>query len=269
MPMRTQDYYPQRIVCLTEETTETLYLLGEEDRIVGISGFTVRPQRARKEKPKVSTFLDANIDQIVALQPDLVIGFSDLQAEIAQQLIKRGITVWVNNYRSIDGIFGMMLQLGALVGKGREAENLVAGIRQRIADIQAEVARWPTRPKVYFEEWYDPLIAGSQWVSEIIGLAGGEDVFRDKALHALAKGRIIEHPEEVITKNPDIILASWCGKKFNRDKLVARPGWDQIKAVQSDAVYEIDSSVILQPGPAAVTDGLEVVFGRLKAWREG
>jgi iron complex transport system substrate-binding protein len=263
------DFYPQRIVCLTEETTETLYLLGEQHRIVGISGFTVRPPQARKEKPKVSTFLDAKTEEILDLQPDLVIGFSDIQAGIAKTLIEQGITVWVNNHRSVQGILKMMVQLGALVGKQETALQLVAQIQADIGRITSEVALWRDRPKVYFEEWYDPLISGIRWVSEIVELAGGIDIFPEYSRESLAKNRIIAGPQEVVKRNPDILLASWCGKMFKKEKVLQRPGWSSITAVQGDDLYEIKSAVILQPGPAALMEGLPLVHGIFKKWRQG
>lgn len=261
-----RQYYPQRIVCLTEEPTEMLYLLGEQDRIVGISGFTVRPPSARKEKPIVSTFLDAKIDEIIALQPDLVIGFSDLQAEIAKQLIEAGITVWINNHRSIVEIMSMMVQLGALVGKGGQAESLVVEIQQTIQDIELVTRTWPQKPTVYFEEWYDPLISGIQWVSEIIALAGGIDIFPELGKESLAKNRIIADPQRVVERNPDIIMASWCGKMFKKPRMVNRPNWDQIAAIRSDAVYEIPSEIILQPGPACLMEGLPMLHDIFQRW---
>ncbi|MEM8506896.1 MAG: cobalamin-binding protein [Bacteroidota bacterium] len=261
------DYSPKRIVCLTEETTETLYLLGEEERIVGISGFTVRPKRARKEKPKVSTFLDARIDDILALQPDLVIGFSDIQAGIAKSLIEKGVTVWVNNHRSIAGILTMIVQLGALVNKKEQAIQLVLQIEGTLREIEKTTSGWTKKPRVYFEEWFDPLIFGIQWVSEIIAIAGGIDVFKEKQA-ALAKGRIIEEEQEVITRNPDIILASWCGKMFKKKKLVQRAGWDAIEAVKTDMIFEIKSEIILQPGPAALLEGIPQVHEIMKKWKE-
>lgn len=262
------DFYPQRIICLTEETTETLYLLGEQDRIVGISGFTVRPKRARKEKPKVSAFINAKIDEILDLKPDLVIGFSDIQADIARELISKGITVWVNNHRSVDDILKMIVQLGALVGKTEAALDLVHHFQKRILEIKEVTAQWKVKPKVYFEEWYDPLISGIQWVNELVEIAGGEDVYKENSKESLAKNRIIEYQEEVIQKNPDIILASWCGKKFKPNKMIKREGWDKIRAIQEDEVYEIDSSIILQPGPASVSEGLEILHRIFKNWIE-
>jgi iron complex transport system substrate-binding protein len=258
-------FYPERIICLTEETTETLYLLGEQDRIVGISGFTVRPAKARKEKPKVSAFIDADIEMILALKPDLVIGFSDIQANIAKELIARGITVWVNNYRSVHGIYSMMMQIGALVGKAEMAGALIRQMQQGIAEIQQRNAHLP-KPKVYFEEWFDPLISGIAWVSEIVELAGGIDIYRHKQHASLAKDRIIANPAEVVSLNPDIIIASWCGKKFKKDKLLARENWNTITAVKNDFIFEIKSSDILQPGPAALTDGIRQIADIVQRW---
>lgn len=264
--MSSTDYYPKRIICLTEETTETLYLLGAQDRIVGISGFTVRPPRARKEKPKISTFLDAKTEEILALAPDLVIGFSDIQANIAKDLIERGVTVWVNNYRSVAGILNMMVQLGALVGKEQKARTLVLEIEQLIAATRREIAQWHCRPKVYFEEWFDPLISGIQWVSELVEIAGGVEVFPEYSQQSLAKNRIIEDPDMVIKKNPDIILASWCGKMVKEQKIRERSGWTAISALQNDQIHEIKSSIILQPGPAALMEGLPIMHQIFKDW---
>lgn len=261
------DYSPKRIVCLTEETTETLYLLGEEDRIVGISGFAVRPKRARKEKPKVSTFLDAQIEEILALHPDLVIGFSDIQAGIAKSLIEKGITVWVNNHRSIVGILEMMVQLGALVDKKEQAIQLVEQIKTDIQKIRTITDTWKRKPKVYFEEWFDPLIFGIQWVSESIEISGGLDVFK-KEQGSLAKARIIADNDEVIRRNPDIILASWCGKTFKKEKMLQRKGWDTIQAVKTDKIFEIKSEIILQPGPAALLEGIPQIHAIMKKWKE-
>lgn len=261
------DFRAERIVCLTEESTETLYLLGEEDRIVGISGFTVRPERARKEKPKVSLFTDASIDKIVDLKPDLVIGFSDIQADIAAQLIKKGLNVWVSNQRSVEEIMAYIIQLGSWVGKQEEAIALVNDYQKRLEEIQSITQKWGKRPKVYFEEWYDPLISGISWVSELIEIAGGDECFAHLAKESLAKGRIIAKHEEVIEVNPDVILASWCGKMFKKQKMLSREGWDQIKAVQDDQIFEIDSAIILQPGPAALTDGIEEIFRLLNRWQ--
>jgi iron complex transport system substrate-binding protein len=262
------DFFPKRIVCLTEEPTETLYLLGEEHRIVGISGFTVRPARARKEKPKVSAFTTADIGKIMALQPDLVIGFSDIQADIARELIAKGITVWINNHRSVDEIFNMMVQLGSLVGKSDQALVFVNQIRSEMDKIYKASQQIPIIPKVYFEEWYDPLISGSIWVSELIERAGGKDVFKESHVSSLAKDRIIADHQEVVIHNPDIILASWCGKKFKKEKLVSRKNWNQINAVKNNFVFELKSEIILQPGPAAVTEGIAQIATIIEKWKE-
>lgn len=260
------DLHPNRIVCLTEETTETLYLLGEEDRIVGISGFTVRPEGVRKEKPTISTFTDARYEEIVRLDPDLVIGFSDIQSDIAQELIKKGITVWVNNYRSVEGIYKMIYQLGALVGKAEAAKELIGGYRSKIDLIQKEVNQWESKPLVYFEEWYDPLISGIQWVSEIVELCGGRDACKHLSDKSLAKDRMIHDPDEIVNMNPDIILASWCGKMFKPKRMFDRPNWKKMKAYQNKEFHEISSSIILQPGPAALSDGVDQIHDLFKNW---
>tara|TARA_B110000503_G_C7165967_1_gene421929 strand:- start:2685 stop:3488 length:804 start_codon:yes stop_codon:yes gene_type:complete len=260
------DYYPQRIVCLTEETTELLYLIGEQDRIVGISGFTVRPKIARREKPKVSAFIDANIDEILALKPDLVIGFSDIQADIAQQLIKKGITVWVNNHRSVEEIMKMIVQLGALVGRTETCLDLVQHYQKRILEIQELTSLWKAKPKIYFEEWYDPLISGIQWVSELIEMAGGIDLFAENGKESLAKNRIIAKHQEVLNRDPDLILVSWCGKKFKPKRMFEREGWRDTKAFKNDDYHEIDSGIILQPGPASISEGLEIMHKIFSNW---
>lgn len=259
---------PCRIVCLTEESTETLYLLGEQARIVGISGFTVRPARARREKPKVSAFTSAKIDEILKLEPDLAIGFSDIQAGIASELIKRGVEVWIANHRSVDGILDYIRRLGALVGAAEEANALADDHRRGLAAIAREVASLPRRPKVYFEEWDTPPITGIRWVAELIRIAGGDDVFPERAEKSLAKDRILEDPDEVIRRAPDIILGSWCGKKFRPDKVAARPGWDAIPAVRDGALHEIKSPIILQPGPAAVTEGVRAIAAIIRDWAQ-
>jgi iron complex transport system substrate-binding protein len=251
--------YPSRIVCLTEETTETLYLLGEEHRIVGISGFTVRPKRARQEKPKVSAFTSADTAAILALSPDLVLGFSDLQADIASSLIKAGLPVYVLNHRSVDEILGMVLQVGGLVGAETRARALVADLTKRIDLAKEKAAALVKRPRVYFEEWGDPLITGIRWVSELVEIAGGIDVFPELRDKPLAKDRILADPSEVVRRAPDIIIGSWCGRKFHTDRVIAREGWDAIPAVRDGALFEIKSSLILQPGPAALTDGLDAL----------
>jgi|SRR5690554_838981 len=262
------NYGAERIICLTEETTETLYLLGESDRIVGVSGFTVRPKQAKKEKAVISTFLDAKIDEIIELKPDLVIGFSDIQADIAQQLIKRGVSVWVNNYRSVDGILKMIVQLGSLVDKRNEAVRIAEQYHQKIQRIKKETALWKKRPKVYFEEWDDPMISGIQWVSELVEIAGGIDIYPEESRSSLAKGRIIKDGERTISHNPDIILASWCGKMYKPKRMFDRPGWKAINAYQNDFYREINSAIILQPGPAALTDGLDEIYEITSAWKE-
>ncbi|MGR8978764.1 MAG: cobalamin-binding protein [Gammaproteobacteria bacterium] len=260
--------YPSRIVCLTEETTETLYLLGEQQRIVGISGFTVRPPAARKEKPKVSAFTSAKIDKILDLEPDLALGFSNLQADIAAQLIREGIAVHVFNQRSVDGILEMITLLGAMVGVPEKAAALTMRYRQRIEMIRAEALALPRCPRVYFEEWDEPMISGIRWVSELIAIAGGEDCFAELSAQQSAKHRIIADPLEVVRRAPDIIIGSWCGKKFRRDQVAARPGWNAIPAVKNGRVFEIKSYDILQPGPAALTDGLEQIRRIIRQWSE-
>lgn len=259
--------YPERIVCLTEETTETLYRLGEEDRIVGISGFTVRPERARKEKPKVSAFTSAKIDRITALQPDLVLGFSDLQADIAADLVRRGIEVHVFNHRTVYGIFRMMRTVGAMVGAPDRAEALCAELWAHAEAVRAAGAAFERRPRVYFEEWNDPLITCIGWVSELIGIAGGEDLFADRAVEPLGRHRIIGDAREVIDRQPEIIIGSWCGKRFDAEGLRARAGWAELPAVRDGFVEEIKSPLILQPGPAALSDGLDALHAVVRRWQ--
>jgi iron complex transport system substrate-binding protein len=260
------DWGPQRIVCLTEETTEWLYLLGEERRIVGISGYTVRPRRARLEKPKVSAFLRAKIDQIVDLKPDCVLGFSDLQADIARDLIQRGIQVTVFNQRSLDEIFSMMFQVAAMVGAHERGQALIEKIRADHQQIREAAGRLNHKPRIYFEEWDDPPISAIRWVSELIELAGGQDCFPELALEALGKNRIIADPKQIVQRNPDIIIGSWCGKKFRSETVVNRPCWDQINAVRTGQVFEIKSPDILQPGPAALTDGVAQMHEIVVRW---
>jgi iron complex transport system substrate-binding protein len=260
--------YPHRIICLTEEPTEVLYALGEQDRIVGISGFTVRPARARREKPRVSAFTSAKLDRILDLQPDFVVGFSDIQADIAQALIKAGIEVWISNHRSVAGILAYVRRLGALVGAGDRAERYALELEQHVEAIRLKASSLPRRPRVYFEEWDDPLISGIRWVSELIGIAGGDDVFPERAACALAKQRILEDPNEVVRRAPDIILGSWCGKRFRPEQVVSRPGWDAIPAVRDGELHEIKSPLILQPGPAALTDGLSALHALMARWAE-
>jgi iron complex transport system substrate-binding protein len=259
---------PQRIVCLTEEATEWLYLLGEEARIVGISGYTVRPRRAREEKPKVSAFLSARIDKILDLQPDCVFGFSDLQADIAAELVRKGVQVTIFNQRSVQEIFGMLYQVAAMVGQERRGLELLDGMRQRLAQIEAAGRALPRRPRVFFEEWDDPHICGIRWVSELVAIAGGDDCFAEKALNPLGKDRIIAEPAEIVRRDPEIIVGSWCGKKFRPEKVAARVGWEQVDAVRSGQLFEIKSADILQPGPAALTDGVEQLHRIIAAWSQ-
>jgi len=258
--------YPTRIVCLTEETTETLYLLGEEARIVGISGFTVRPPRARREKPRVSAFTSAKIDRIVGLRPDLVLGFSDLQADIAAELIRAGIEVHVFNHRSVDEILRMIATLGGMVGCAPKAQALVAELEAGLDAIRASAAKFERRPRVYFEEWDEPQISGIRWVSELVGIAGGDDCFPELARESLGRNRIISEPLEVPRRAPDVIFGSWCGKKFRPELVAARPGWSVVPAVRDGQLHEIKSSIILQPGPAALTDGVREIHKHLESW---
>jgi iron complex transport system substrate-binding protein len=257
---------PQRIVCLTEETTEWLYLLGQEHRIVGISGYTVRPARARAEKPRVSAYLSARIDKILALQPDCVFGFSDLQADIAAELIRKGVQVTVFNQRSVAEIFSMLFQVAAMVGQGARAAELMGAMQQRLQAIQDAAASLPRRPRIYFEEWDEPYISTIRWVSELMGIAGGDDCFPELAREPMGKNRIIADGAEIVRRNPDIILGSWCGKKFRPEKVAARAGWENVNAVSDGQLFEIKSCDILQPGPAALTDGVEQLHRIVMAW---
>lgn len=258
--------YPERIVCLTEETTETLYLLGEERRIVGISGFTVRPPRARREKPKVSAFTSARTARIVELAPDLVLGFSDLQADIAAELVRAGLTVHIFNQRSVAGILAMIRTLGGMIGCEAKTAALLAELEGGLATVRAAAAAVSARPRVYFEEWDGPLISGIGWVSELIQLAGGEECFPELAREPLGRNRIVADPLEVVRRAPDIVLGSWCGKKFRPEELAARPGWSAIPAVRTGFVREIKSAIILQPGPAALTDGVRAIEAVIQEW---
>jgi iron complex transport system substrate-binding protein len=257
---------PKRIVCLTEEPTEVLYALGEDARIVGISGFTVRPPRARKEKPKVSAFTSAKIDEILKLRPDFVVGFSDIQADIAAELVRRGVEVWISNHRSVDGIVDYVRRLGALVGAGHAANVYADGLVRGLDAIAADSARLPHRPKVYFEEWDEPRISGIQWVAELVRIAGGDDIFPERAACPLAKDRILADDDEIIARAPDIVLGSWCGKKFQPAKVAARPGWQDVPAVRDGELHEIKSPLILQPGPAALTDGVRAMHAHFARW---
>jgi iron complex transport system substrate-binding protein len=263
---------PQRIVCMTEETTEWLYLLGQEHRIVGISGYTVRPRRARDEKPRVSAFTSAKIDKILALQPDCVFGFSDMQADIAAELVRQGVQVTIFNQRSLAEIFSMLYQVAAMVGEGEQ------GLR-RIADMQAslrvmqdavatKLAAGARRPKVYFEEWDTPHISAIRWVSELIGIAGGDDCFPELAAQSLGKNRIIADSAEIVRRNPDMVLGSWCGKKFRSENVAAREGWGAVNAVRHQQLFEIKSPDILQPGPAALTDGVQKMHQLVVQWMD-
>jgi len=264
------DLSPQRIVCLTEETTEWLYLLGQERRIVGISGYTVRPARARQEKPKVSAFLSAKIDKILALQPDCVFGFSDLQADIAALLIRQGVQVTVFNQRSVAEIFSMLYQVAAMVGEAAQGLERIAAMQQGLDEMRAEVAdllaQGARRPRVFFEEWDVPHISAIRWVSELMGIAGGDDIFPELAHESLGKNRIIADGAEIVRRNPDIIIGSWCGKKFRPETVAARPGWAQVAAVRNGALFEIKSPLILQPGPAALTDGVAALHRICRDW---
>ena len=256
---------PRRIVCLTEETVETLYLLGEQDRIVGISGYVVRPPQARREKPRVSAFTSANIDKILALKPDLVLTFSDLQADIAAAFIRRGIDVHAFNQRSVAGILEMIRMLGAMVEAGDRAEQLVGALEARLAEARNRAERLPKRPRVFFEEWDAPMISGIGWVSELVEIAGGIDIFADCAKQGAAKDRVVTI-DEVVAREPDLIIGSWCGKKFRPERVMARPSFEQTPAVQRQDVYEIKSPLILQPGPAALTDGLAELHRIIERW---
>jgi iron complex transport system substrate-binding protein len=253
---------PRRIVCLTEETVETLYLLGEQDRIVGVSGYAVRPPQVRREKPRVSAFISADIPKILALEPDLVLTFSDLQADIVADLIKAGVAVHAFNQRDIAGILAMIRTVGALVGVSDKADALARSFEDRLARIAGR-ASGGARPKVYFEEWDDPLISGIGWVSELIRVAGGDDVFPELSARKAATERIVTSGQ-VIAAAPDIILASWCGKKVVPDKIRRRAGWETIPAVRDGRIVEIKSTIILQPGPAALTDGLDAIVAALR-----
>ena len=260
MPAR----YPERIVCLTEETTETLYLLREGDRVVGVSGYTVRPPEAR-QKPRVSSFLHARFDKIEALKPDLVLAFSDLQAEITGELIKRGYPVFTFNQRTVDEILQMVRVLAAIVGCPEKGHALAGELQQGIDRIRESAMRLPRRPRVYFEEWDDPLISGICWVDELVEIAGGEPVFPELRRGRLAKDRIVTG-EQVIAAAPDVIIGSWCGKPVRRDRIAARAGWDRVPAVRDGQIHEIKSAYILQPGPASLTEGVAQLHEIVRSW---
>ena len=252
--MHASDNYPHRIVCLTEETTETLYLLGEGDRVVGVSGYTVRPPEARS-KPRVSAFINARFDKIEALKPDLILAFSDLQADIAAELIRRGYPVMTFNQRTVAEILRTIRTIGALVGRQDGAEKLAASLERGLDAIRQRAGSLPRRPRVFFEEWDEPLISGICWVDELIEVAGGEPIFPELRRASLAKDRIVR-PEDVLAQDPDVVIASWCGKAMKRRTIVERAGWDRMRAVRNGHIYEIKSTYILQPGPAALTEGV-------------
>jgi iron complex transport system substrate-binding protein len=256
---------PRRIVCLTEEPTEVLYALGEQDRIVGISGFTVRPPRARREKPKVSAFTSAKIDKILELRPDFVVGFSDIQAGIAAELVRAGVEVWIANHRSVAEILDYVRRLGALVGAGAKADAYADELQRGLDAVAAAVPAGP-RPKVYFEEWDEPRITGIRWVAELVRIAGGEDIFPERAEKSLARDRILADDAETIARAPDIVFGSWCGKKFRPELVAARPGWAGVPAVRDAQLFEIKSPIILQPGPAALTDGVREMAAHILRW---
>jgi iron complex transport system substrate-binding protein len=259
--------FPERIVCLTEETTEILYRIGEGDRVVGVSGYTVRPKQAR-QKPHVSSFLDANFDRILELRPDLVLGFSDLQAELARELIKRGVPVYVFNQRSVGEILQTVRVVSALVGKHAQGERLVGELSANLERHRAAAASLPRRPRVFFEEWHEPLISGIRWCSELVELVGGQDVCAESRSQQGASGRVYL-PEEIAHRDPELVVASWCGRKVSAEKIRARPGWAVVSAVRDDQIYEIKSTYILQPGPAALTDGVDQLARIVQAVARG
>jgi iron complex transport system substrate-binding protein len=265
--MQLNQFGPQRIVCLTEETTEWLYLLGQESKIVGISGYTVRPRRAREEKPKVSAFLSAKIDKILALKPDCVFGFSDLQADIAGLLIRSGIQVTVFNQRCVDEIFSMLYQVAAMVGEVNQGEIRLKQFRENLNAIQTAASNFKRRPIIYFEEWDEPRISAIRWVSELITIAGGDDCFPELAIMPMGKDRIIADDQSIVSRAPDIIIGSWCGKKFRPEKVSQRAGWESIPAVKNNQLFEIKSADILQPGPAAFTDGVAQLHQIIQQWQ--
>ncbi|WP_295556111.1 cobalamin-binding protein [uncultured Hyphomicrobium sp.] len=252
----------QRLVCLTEETVETLYLLGEQDRIVGVSGYAVRPPEVRKEKPRVSSFTSADVGKIAALKPDLILAFSDIQGPIIPDLARAGFAVHLFNQRDLAGIFAMIRTLGALIGEPEKADALARKLETRLGEVAAGTKGRQTRPRVYFEEWNDPMISGIGWVSELIEIAGGTDIFAELSTKPEAKERIVAS-EDVIARAPDVVLASWCGKKVKIDSFAARDGWSGVPAVRNNRIVEIKSPLILQPGPAALTDGLDAICAAL------
>jgi iron complex transport system substrate-binding protein len=262
MPAR----FPERIVCLTEETTETLYLLGEERRIVGISGYTVRPPRARREKPRVSAFLSAKNEKILELKPDLVLGFSDLQADIARDLAKAGLNVVLFNQRSVQEILDTIAMVAALVGASDRGARLVDRLERGLDEIRERAKAFPRRPRVYFEEWDEPMISAIRWVSELVEIAGGEDVFRELSFSHAATGRVVPDGKLVVERQPDVIFGSWCGKKYRPERVAVRPGWQAIPAVRNHELHEVKSAEILQPGPAALSDGVRRIHEVLEGF---
>lgn len=259
-------FLPQRIACLSTETVEVLYALGEQERIVGISGFTVKPPEARKEKPKISGFSTARIDKILAVRPDLVLAYSNLQADICRDLIAAGLPVYAFNQNTVAGILAMIDSVGRLVGCSAKAEAMIAELEEIIAQAQAAAAQLPRRPRVYFEEWNEPLMSGIGWASELIGQAGGDDIFADLAANHSARERIIADPDEVIRRAPDIIIGSWCGKHFQPNLVTSRPGWEAIPAVARQQLHEIKSAIILTPGPSAISEGLPALARIFASW---
>jgi iron complex transport system substrate-binding protein len=262
MPAR----FPERIVCLTEETTETLYLLGEERRIVGISGYTVRPPRARREKPRVSAFLSAKNEKILELKPDLVLGFSDLQADIARDLAKAGLNVVLFNQRSVQEILDTIAMVAALVGASDRGARLVDRLERGLDEIRERAKAFPRRPRVYFEEWDEPMISAIRWVSELVEIAGGEDVFSELSFSHAATGRVVPDGKLVVERQPDVMFGSWCGKKYRPERVAARPGWQAIPAVRNHELHEVKSAEILQPGPAALSDGVRRIHEVLEGF---
>ena len=262
-----RNFPPERIICLTEETVETLYLLGEQDRIVGVTGYAVRPPVVREEKERIAAFTSAKIDRILSLQPDLVLAFSDLQADIAAELIKSGVAVMAYNQRDIAGILAMIRHLGAIVGVGDRAEELASSYEKRLNDIQIR-KKYGDRPRVYFEEWDSPMITGIKWVSELVEIAGGQDVFFELSGNAAATDRIVTS-EQVINASPNIIVASWCGKKIRYEAFHEREGWSVVPAIEKQCIHEIKSPLILQPGPAALTDGLDKLVQIVDLYNHG
>jgi iron complex transport system substrate-binding protein len=257
----------QRIACLCTESVETLYALGAEDSIAGISGFTVRPPRAREEKPKISGFSSSKLEKILAVNPDLAIGFCNLQADICRDLAHAGIEVHLFNQRTVAGILHMVQVLAALVQRQDAGQQLVADLQVQIDVARARTLQWTRRPKIYFEEWNDPLMSGVGWASEVISIAGGEDAFAELSIHQSAKQRIIADPQEVVRRAPDIIIGSWCGKKFQPESLRTRPGWNSIPALQNDMIFEIKSADILSPGPSVITEGLRQISDLIARWQ--